>query len=339
MNAVMRNSAIAAKISCMSSKLLTLEDYASMAELKNVSQVAAYLKNNTHYGAILDSVNESDVHREPLEILLKTTLVDDFEKLYCFADCSLKGFLDKILMFYEVEAIEHVAHSVYNKNCADEMLGEFLKRHIDVDLEILSSATTLDEFAESLGNTQYYKAFSSIVKSRGALSVFDIETALNIYCYTAVVKSIQNIPKEEQASIQAFYGTVVDIMNLKTLLRMKSSFKRESEYIYGCIIPYNYKLKKEEISALAGADDEKTLKELIASSAYGTLFKDDFYEMSIARYIYNMSKRFIRRYPYNYVSISSYFKIKETEIKNVFSVIEGIRYSLEPEKIMSYVVI
>ena len=198
MNAVMRNSAIAAKISCMSSKLLTLEDYASMAELKNVSQVAAYLKNNTHYGAILDSVNESDVHREPLEILLKTTIVDDFEKLYCFADCSLKGFLDKILMFYEVEAIEHVAHSVYNKNCADDMLGEFLKRHIDVDLEILSSATTLDEFAESLGNTQYYKAFSSIVKSRGALSVFDIETALNIYCYTAVMKSIQNIPKEEQ---------------------------------------------------------------------------------------------------------------------------------------------
>ena len=33
------------------------------------------------------------------------------------------------------------------------------------------------------------------------------------------------------------------------------------------------------------------------------------------------------------------FEIKETEIKNVFSVIEGIRYSLEPEKIMSYVVI
>lgn len=339
MSAVMRNSAIAAKIACMSSKMLTYDDYRQMADMKNVSQVASYLRNNTQYGDVLEDFNETNAHREPLELVLRTTLVDDFEKLYGFADHHLKDFLDKILMFYEVEAIEHVAHSVYNRNSADEKLGEFLKRHIDVDLDMLSSATNLEEFAMSLSNTQYYKAFSLVEKSRGSLSVFEIETALNIYCYTVVMKSIKNIPANEQENARAFYGTIADIMNLRTLLRMKNNFGRDSEYIYSSIIPYNYRLKKEEIAKIANESDVEKLKSMISSGAYGNIFKDDFYEINIARYIFNMSKRFIRRYPYNYVSISSYFKIKETEIKNIFSVIEGIRYSLEPEEILSYVVI
>lgn len=339
MSAVMKNSAIAAKISCMRSKMLTYDDYRQMSELESVAQAASYLKSSTVYSSALMNSDERTIHRETLELLLKSALLDDFEKLYSFADGSLRGFMDKMLIFYEVEAICRGAHSIFTKNYAGENLGRFLKRHIDVDLELLSKASSLGEFAQSLSGTQYHKAFSSLEKSRGSLSVFDIETALGIFCYTSIMKYISGISRQEKKPAAAFYGALVDILNLRTLYRLKCSFKLESEYIYSSIIPYNYKLKKDMIIEIANAPDEASLKLLISRAPYGELFENGLNEHGVMQYIYNMSKRLMRLYPYNYVCISGYFKMKETEIKNIFSVAEGIRYSLEPEKIMSYVVV
>lgn len=340
MSGVMTNSAIAAKLKSMRSKLLSYDDYSQMTGLDSVAQVASYLKNNTVYSHYLANADVNNVHREHLEISLKTALLEDFEKLYCFADSSLKDFLSRVLMFYEAEAINKVARNIYTNNHADEELSGFLKRHIDVDIELLAKAEDLNGFVRSLSNTQYYKSLVHAEKSRRQLSVFDIETALNIYCYTSMLKYVsQGILKCEKDTVNMFYGTITDINNLRTLYRCKNNFSLESEYIYGYIIPYSYKIKKDDIVKMANSKSTEELKEYISETPYSEIFAHEFFEKKASRYMYNLSKRFLKLYPYNYVSLTSYFRIKETEINNIFSVIEGIRYSLPHDKIMSYLVI
>lgn len=340
MSGVMTNSAIAAKLKCMRSKFLSYDDYLKMAEFDSVTQVASYLQNNTVYSLHMQNLDMSNVHREHLEIGLKTALLDDFEKLYCFADSKLKEFLSRVLMFYEADAINKVARNIYTGKRADEKLSDFLNRHIDVDLELLSKAENLNDFVRSLENTQYYKSLVHAEKSRSHFGVFDIEIALNIFCYTSMLKYIsRGISDTEKEGVNTFYGTLVDINNLRTLYRCKANFKIDSEYIYSYIIPYDHKIKRDDIIKMANAKSTDELKEYIAQTPYAEIFAHDFFEKKASRYMYNLSKRLLRRYPYNYVSLTSFLRIKETEIDNIFSVIEGIRYSLPPDKIMSYLVL
>lgn len=340
MSGVMTNSAISAKLKSMRSNLLTYDDYMQMAALESVAQVAAYLKSNTMYSSYLSNEDAENIHRESLEIHLKTALNDDFEKLYCFADMHLKEFLSKILMFHEAASINKVARNIYMNNHTAEELGEFLKRHIDVDMELLTKAEDLNGFVHSLSNTQYYKSLVFAEKSRKNLTVFDIESILNIYCYASMFKYIsKSIAKCEKDTVEMFYGELADINNIRTIYRCKNNFELESEYIYSYIIPNNYRIKKDDIVKMANSRTKEELKSYIAETPYSKIFAHEFFEKKASRYMYNLSQRLLKLYPYNYVSLSGYFRLKETEIDNIFSVIEGIRYSLPQDKIMSYLVI
>ena len=51
-------------------KRLTEKDYSNLLACQNVTEVMSYLKSNTHYSAALRDINEREVHRGRLEVLL-----------------------------------------------------------------------------------------------------------------------------------------------------------------------------------------------------------------------------------------------------------------------------
>ena len=64
-------SAIAAKLKAMYSKFLTRDDYEQLLERKSVNDICSYLKSTPGYGEVLEQVNERDIHRGQMEILLE----------------------------------------------------------------------------------------------------------------------------------------------------------------------------------------------------------------------------------------------------------------------------
>ena len=72
------SNAVLAKTLAKYGKRLTDKDYASLLSCKSVSEVVTYLKNNTSYKEILKKVNEREVHRGRLELILRQKLAEDF---------------------------------------------------------------------------------------------------------------------------------------------------------------------------------------------------------------------------------------------------------------------
>ena len=97
--------AVLAKARAKYGKFLTERDYSNILACQSVAEVMVYLKSHTHYASVLSEVNERDVHRGRLELLLRQYLFDEFDTL-CRYDSSVSvGFSQYYVEKTEVEQI------------------------------------------------------------------------------------------------------------------------------------------------------------------------------------------------------------------------------------------
>ena len=105
MGSVMTYSGIVTKIRAMQSKLLSSEDYENVASMRNVMEVASFLKEHPSYGEFFYEVDESLFHRGNIEKILYQSLYRDYTKLYRFSSLKQRKFLKLYLKSFEVELI------------------------------------------------------------------------------------------------------------------------------------------------------------------------------------------------------------------------------------------
>lgn len=337
---VLTNSALAVKIKAMKGKLLTAAQYGGLIGCESVSEVAEYLKQNSVYSDIYKVANETGIHRGAMEMYLTDTNVDDYEKLYRFCGKEERKLLDLIFSLYEINAIVKVARSLYTKQTTSEELGDFLKRHIDIDTEKLSKAENMENLVELLVNTEYYKPLKALLDnpSYKDVSIFDVEMTLNIVYYKKIMdfaKKIKN--KSERELFTRFYGSIIDILNINCVYRCRFNFNIESEYIYGYIIPYHFRISSDTVISMARAESRRALIEQIKQTPYANLIGDNF-AIAFERFLKDMSCRILESHPYSMICLSCYFKLKEIENFNLISIIEGIRYSLNKDEIQSLII-
>lgn len=71
MLASLSSNAVSAKARGMHGKRLTSHNFADLLNCKSIHDAAYYLKNRTSYNKLLAGINESEVTRSELEVLLK----------------------------------------------------------------------------------------------------------------------------------------------------------------------------------------------------------------------------------------------------------------------------
>ena len=77
MLASLSSNAVSAKARGMHGKRLTNNNFMDLLNCKTVHDVAYYLKNRTSYNKLLAGINENEVSRSELEVLLKQKIFDD----------------------------------------------------------------------------------------------------------------------------------------------------------------------------------------------------------------------------------------------------------------------
>ena len=106
-------SAIAAKLKAMYSKFLTRDDYEQLLERKSVNDICSYLKSTPGYGEVLEQVNERDIHRGQMEILLEQEMVDEYVRLYNFMDNSKRTVMEFWFMRREIAFLKREIRDIY----------------------------------------------------------------------------------------------------------------------------------------------------------------------------------------------------------------------------------
>ena len=336
-------SGIVTKIRAMESKLLKPEQFTEIANLGNVPEIGDYLKKNTAYAEVLDSLDESQIHRGNIEKVLIQSLYHDYTKIYRFCGQKQRRFLKLHMKSYEIDLINYCLRIVINHYKQPFDLNykrAFFDRYSQISIEKLITSRTTDELVENLKDTEYYAPLRKLKDSQN-VTLYDYDLTLNLYYFTTIWKEQKKVLKK--ADLDLFmrdFGSRIDLLNLQWIYRAKKYYNMKPADIYLLLIPIHYKLSTDLVKELVEAPGLEEFENAVARTSYARHYNfrqdltiEQMYSECL-NYLYTVDRR---RNPYSIAAVNTYLFLKEEELKKLTTAMECIRYSLTPGETLAYV--
>lgn len=339
---IFKFSAANTKARALFGKLLTKSDYEELLGRRTVHEVAAYLKKNTSYSSLLCSINENLVHRGELEKIFKTSLYKDFMKLLRFLGNGTNEFLKASFLRFEVEDLKMLLRVIYigqeNETVKNSLI--FLKTYSTLDFEKLTSSKSLSNIIENLKGSEYYKVLSPFSDVTKRQNLFDMEMSLDLHYIMKMLKLKENLLSEsDRKSITHTFGIEIDIINILMIYRCKKLFHFPKEMTLKYVIPYWYRLSRRQLVNLSESLNTDEFKAVILKTRYAGIFKPDeehLWEINSMNYMYKMYKKHLHQDFFSLGTVLAYLHLKEMDIRNIITLIEGVRYNIPKEEIKGY---
>lgn len=340
-------SAIAAKLRAMHSKFITEHDYEELLSKKSVNDICAYLKATEGYNDVLGGVDEHNIHRGEMELLIEQDIVNEYVRIYNFIDKSGRALLDFWFMGYEIEFLKREIRHIYTHETRSDddisrsKFNAFFETHTKIDREIMRGASSLADCIEACRETPYADVLQRAQNLEA--DFFSIGMMLDAFYYMLFWRTINHhLDKTQSEYARKLIGSKIDMLNLLWIYRGKRYFDFESEIIFTYLLAGRYRLSQENIRQLVGAKDVEEFIYLVGElTPYGELFENydrgTFPEENY-NHIYNrLSKQIFVTQSESVVAVYAYLNLKEVELNNITTIIEGIRYGLNPESIRTHI--
>lgn len=341
MGNLLNYSAIAAKIRAMRGRLLTEEDFRRLSFQESVSAAVDVLKSHSAYAQIFDGLEGEALHREKIEQLLWLSLYRDYSSLYRFASVKQRDFLDLYFMHFEIDILKKCLRDASSSRTSEldlNIFEDFFRKHSKLDLPGLADCTSIPDFVDGLKGSFYYEPLHKLCE-QGVTALFDYESALDTLYFIHLWKNLKKqLGKKEQEAVTDCIGEKIDLLNLEWLTRAKQHYHLSEKAILDFLIPVYCRLRKTQIQEMAAAKTYEDFIRIMKSTRYGNrIFEAQSLRLkplfrSLLDAVYQSSGR---KNPYSAAVLNSYFYFKEEEIRKLITTIEGIRYKLDGNEILS----
>ncbi len=344
MGNILEYSGIVTKIRAMEAKLLSPEQFTQIAGMGSVPEIAEYLKKNTAYADVLNSLAQDQIHRGNIEKLLTQSLYHDYTKLYRFCGQKQRRVMKLIMKNYEVDLINYCLRIVINRYKQPFDLNykkAFFDRYSQISIEKLITSRTTDELIENLKGTEYYVPLKKIKDSQQDVTLYDYNLALDLYFFTSTWKEQKKVLKKEDLEIFIRdRGSRIDLLNLQWIYRAKKYYNMKPADIYLLLIPIHYKLSTDLVKEMVEAPGLEEFEAALARTTYARHY--NFQQDLTVEKMYTDCLRALyaadrRRSPYSIAAINTYLFLKEEEIKKLTTAMECVRYGLSPGETLAYV--
>lgn len=330
----------------MLGRSLTAEDYTQLAAKENVPDVCAYLKQTARYGKALAAVNPQTVHRGQLEAVMRRSVFDIFESFHRFDYTESKNYFKYIVMQLEIEQILTAIQCVSSGN-ADSFIAAmpmFLTEHSTVDLPALGMAESLIEALHILNGTPYYSALKEPLTEAaetGRLNVCECERRLYVMYYMRLLKTIEkNYKGAAKKELKRTVLRSVDMENVVSVYRYTIFFGEDAQTVKDELIPFKYRLSSEAIERLTAEKDIGKIAAELESIGYrhGAVVPETV-ELLTERISLDYLRKTLRLSQNASVVYLALTELLEIELKNIKTLIEGVRYGLDGAVILNMLVI
>ena len=230
------------QIRAMQSKLTSEEQILEILQLSSVPQVIAYLKRTPEYEEAWKDLDENALHRGQIQKLLKTSIFNNFSRIYQFANKEQRKFLELYSKRYEIRVLKEILTDLFDHRDSDPVditpYCEFFRKHSKLDLDVLTACSSMEELIEALKGHEFYQPLSQIQNHESAL-LFDYGMALDLYHFS----QIWNVRKKlfsgnDLKEITMAYGEKFDMLNLQFIFRSKRFFHMAPADIYALLDPH-----------------------------------------------------------------------------------------------------
>ncbi len=334
------SSAVITKARAKYGKRLKDKDYSALLKCQSVSAVVSYLKTHTRYSDILNKINESEVHRGQLENLLKQKTFYDFDSLCRYEMSEGSHFSEFIIRRYEIEQLIHflLLLSCNKQEKYIYSLPSYFNKHTEIDLYKLSSCKDFDSFINALGKSEYKKILAPFKPANGStINIAGAEDALNIYSYKELYNAIsKRKSKKQKENLSKLCDHVNDFCNLSRILRLKKYYGyMQKDEIKSHLMPYG-SINQNAIDKMCAAQNIDDVFDIMATTRVGKKIKKMSIEKEEQLSIvsrFHMCRRMLYYSTDPAVVLLSYMYVSEAELKNIITIIEGVRYNCKREKI------
>lgn len=337
-------NAIVAKIRAIFGKRLTAADYAQMARKRDVGEVAALLKENSSYALALKNVSETTVHRGQLEELLKKDIFYKYTVLRNY-DSSGSRFYDFILVRLEIDEILRCLMLMRSHESTDFVIDmpTFLLNHASFDLMELARVTDYPSLLECLAHTSYAAVLKACLAENGEdVDPWTVEHALYCYYYSFLLGEIESqFRGQTREQLKKVVLAEIEAKNIQLMFRLKFYYKLDAGQIKRFLYPYHYRLKASRLDEVLEAESyDEMLTALDFLSKNGERIpEEDGIEPYTHRLCYQLEKRLLRFTTNAPVAMYTFLALREIEVQNIVTVIEGVRYQVPQEEILKMLIL
>lgn len=343
MGSLLSYSGLSTKIRAMQSKLMSEQQYKEIAQLGSVIQIVAYLKKQPGFSDLWADLDENSLHRGDVEKLLVHTIHQNFTKLYRFANPEQRRFMALYFKRYEISVLKDCLRKVFDEGKAQldlSLFQDFFDRHSKMDLEKLTSSSTVEELVNNLQGSEYYHPLKKLGTDYQP-HIFDYGMALDQYYFANIWSVKEKLFKQRDLEeITKAYGNKFDMLNLQWIFRSKKYYHMDPADIYALLIPVHYRLSKNDIASLVEAPDEAEFRKILDTTYYKKRFPELSPENLEELYTLNLKtilETEARKYPHSVIMIYSYLYHKEHEVDRLTTAVECVRYGLSAAEILDYI--
>ena len=339
------SNAILTKVHAIFGKRLTPSDFSQMARKSDVGEVAAFLKENPSYQKALKNINETEIHRGQLESLIKKDLYYKYSSLRRY-DFSDNGFYDFILTKVEVDEILRCLMLIgagQTEGFIIEM-PSYLMHHTSFNLMVLTQVKNLDGLIEVLSGTPYAAILKRLRREDGTADYLRCEFALYSYYYQFLFDSVdQHFRGGTKKALKEIMQAEIEAHNVEIIFRLKYFHHMDAEQIKPLLFPYRYHLNDEKLEKILGA---KTIAEMTGIAKIVRPGEEPrkgvpegFMEFYTHSYCYHIYKRQLHGTTKAAVAMYAFIALRNIEVQNIITVIEGVRYGQPQDEILSLLIL
>ncbi len=333
---------LATRVRAMKSKLVPKETYPRLMNM-GISEITRFIQE-TEYKREIDELARTYSGVDLIEHGLNRNLAETFTKLIKISEGEPNHLITEYLRNYDVWNIKTLLRGKYYNASADEIKEAFVSagQLSYTFLSELAGKQSYSEVISVLESTVYYP----ILKEYDGTNLSDIENRLDKMYYNGLFNVISESKSKDRKLFAKFIRTEIDIMNIKTLFRLKKAGVSQDE-IVDLIIDGGLELSKNNIQKLLPLSYDDFIQALDQYSFWDSISDavnsdtDSLInvETQLIKHSLKSASSFSHVYPLSIVPIMDYIISKRNEVNNLRIITRGKAANLSDEIIKNQLVI
>ncbi len=338
-------SAPYARMRALKGNLLTRIQMESLLQASDLQSIIAILSQTDYNDQIQNLTTSSQIEHG-----LKQNLILSYTKILNFMRGKSSRFIIDSLGRFELINTKSIIRSIIRgERIEDRSLSVFsLGKYHLLPIKELIVAKDLRTFVELMRNTFFANALEiGFQRYESESNLMSLEIALDLGYYARLHESFESLGLFDKSRAGKLMGIHFDMINITWMLRFKENYGLSSEQIFQYLLPYGWRVQPPVFWKILGSDDilsalrerymrpyDKVLSSV--SPVDGNLILGT--EIALLRFFYEQSILALRGFPLQIASLVGFFIMKEMEIRDIMTILDGKILNLSQERIRPHLI-
>jgi len=328
-----------ARIKVMSGRMVRENKLRELIEAMNYKDVIASFEGTTY-----ESFVAGKTKLEEIEGALALNLAHDYKKIVTMCPKRAEPFFKMVSSQYDIENLKRI---IAAKETGEDVRWLYPAPLSESFMQKLMDTGSVIEVIELLKATKYREFVQDVPANASAV---EYHKMLDKYLYEKLWKKskIRDFVKSaavmnDQANLEKIYGMLIDNLNIKIALRAVHSGLKTEE-AKGLILRNYFSVDGKKMEAMSESKDIASAIACLEGTPYFEILGEASRDYAKDKRLYPMEKALDNHYlekikgmfiqqPFGLTPIASYLMLKEFEIKNLKTILNGIEEGIPKEKI------